>query len=203
MVSKLLLSLSLLCLTSTLATAATAEDFFHNGAQQYIFDELAKAKEITQRGLSLFPNDPKLKRLEELLKEEEQQQQNEQNQKDQKEDQSQQEQDQQKQNQPQPDQQQEQPSEQSKDEHQQQQQAQQEKQDQQQQQQQNAEKKDASQGQENPDDQKDGQAAQAALARMTLQDALQLLDTTKDDENLMPFHLQLRTNRNDRVLKNW
>jgi hypothetical protein len=78
--------------------AQSADDFFHAGAQSYITNNIAGAREQVDRGLTSFPDDVKLKKLDELLK---QQQQDQQKQNQQKQDQQQQsQQDQQKQQQP-------------------------------------------------------------------------------------------------------
>ena len=68
----------------------TADDYFHGGAQNYIPGRKEQAKAVITTGLSKFPEDPKLKALAGLLKEEEkQEQQQNQNQQDQQKDQSQ------------------------------------------------------------------------------------------------------------------
>jgi Ca-activated chloride channel family protein len=62
------------------AQPATADDFFNSGAQFYISNNIPAALEKTEGGLKFYPDDVKLKKLEELLKQK-QQQQNQQNQK--------------------------------------------------------------------------------------------------------------------------
>src|SRR5262245_23951325 len=57
------------------AVAQSADDFFHTGAQSYITNNVASAREQVDRGLALFPDDPKLKQLDELLKQQQQNQQ--------------------------------------------------------------------------------------------------------------------------------
>jgi len=87
MTLRLLISLSLL-LAWQAAHAQTAEDFFNSGAQLYISNNIPSALERTESGLKLYPDDVKLKKLEELLKQQQQsqsqqnqqQQQNQQNQ---------------------------------------------------------------------------------------------------------------------------
>jgi Ca-activated chloride channel family protein len=54
-----------------------------------------------------------------------------------------------------------------------------------------------------PDDKQDGQAAPAALARMTPKEAQQLLDTVKGEERAMIFQPPPKTNRTERVFKDW
>jgi Ca-activated chloride channel family protein len=89
---RLPISLSLLLLSWQNADAqlAPAEDFFHSGAQMYISNNVPQAKEIVEMGRKLYPDDEKLKKLEELLKQQSQQQQSQQNQQQNQKDQSQQ-----------------------------------------------------------------------------------------------------------------
>ena len=77
MTLRLLISLSLLLLAwqPVRAQLAPADDFFNSGAQFYISNSLPQAKEIVEMGRKLYPQDEKLKRLEELLKQQSQQQQ--------------------------------------------------------------------------------------------------------------------------------
>lgn len=56
--------------------------------------------------------------------------------------------------------------------------------------------------QEKPEDQQ-AQAQKAMIARMTPQEAQQLLDAQKIDEKTMIFIPKLKTNRTDRVFKDW
>ena len=69
-----------------------ADDFFNSGAQLYISNNIPAALEKTENGLKLYPNDEKLKKLEELLKQQ-QQSQNSQSQQNQQRQQSQSQQD--------------------------------------------------------------------------------------------------------------
>jgi Ca-activated chloride channel family protein len=57
------------------AQLAPADDFFNGGAQAYISNNIPAALERTEDGLKLYPDDVKLKKLEELLKQKNQQQQ--------------------------------------------------------------------------------------------------------------------------------
>src|SRR5208283_166959 len=72
----LLISLSLLFLSWQPARAqvAPADDFFHTGAQFYISNNIPQAKEAVSTGLKLYPDDEKLKKLDELLKQQQQSQ---------------------------------------------------------------------------------------------------------------------------------
>jgi outer membrane biosynthesis protein TonB len=78
----LLISLSLLFFSWQPAGAqlAPADDFFHSGAQIYISNNIPQAKEVVEMGRKLYPDDDKLKKLEELLKQQSQQQQKSQDQ---------------------------------------------------------------------------------------------------------------------------
>src|SRR5437870_763936 len=85
MTLRLLLSLSLL-LASSAAFAETADDFFHGGAVNYLSNNIPKALEVVTNGRALYPDDVKLKKLEELLKQQNQQQQQQQKDEQQKQD---------------------------------------------------------------------------------------------------------------------
>src|SRR5471030_2130494 len=61
------------------AQLAPADDFFNGGAQLYISNNIPAALEKTEAGLQFYPNDEKLKKLEQLLKQQQQQQQSQQN----------------------------------------------------------------------------------------------------------------------------
>ena len=80
MTLRLLISLSLL-LAIEAARAQTAEEFFNGGAQLYISNSVPTALEKVEAGRQLYPEDEKLKKLEELLKQQ-QQSQSQQNQQD-------------------------------------------------------------------------------------------------------------------------
>ena len=77
MTSRLLISLSLLLLCvapKAGAQLAPADDFFNSGAQLYISNNIPAALERVEMGLKTYPDDAKLKKLEELLKQKQQQQ---------------------------------------------------------------------------------------------------------------------------------
>ena len=71
----LLISLSLLLCAAqkVCAQLAPADDFFHSGAQFYISNNVAQAKAAVDMGLKLYPDDEKMKKLDELLKQQQQQ----------------------------------------------------------------------------------------------------------------------------------
>ena len=81
----LLISLSLLlCAGQRIyAQLAPADDFFHRGAQFYLSNNVAQARAAVDMGLKQYPEDEKLKKLDELLKQQSQQQQQQQQQQDQ------------------------------------------------------------------------------------------------------------------------
>ena len=60
------------------AQLASADDFFNGGAQFYISNNIPSALEKTEDGLKIYPDDVRLKKLEELLKQKQQQQQQQQ-----------------------------------------------------------------------------------------------------------------------------
>ena len=152
------------------------------------------------------------KKLEELKQQQQQQQQkNDQNKSDDQKDQQQQQQkDQNKQDQSKEDEQKKQEDEKKKQEEQKKQQEQQQQQQQQQQSQKPDEKKDGSeqkkpQPQPGKDDKdKEGEEpGQLKKIQMTPQQAIQLLEAAKNDERTMIFIPPTKTNRNDRVFKDW
>lgn len=72
----LLLSLSpvLLLCGNARAQLLPADDFFHAGAQSYLTNNIPGALERVTNGLALYPDDAKLKKLYELLKQQQQSQ---------------------------------------------------------------------------------------------------------------------------------
>jgi hypothetical protein len=145
------------------AQLAPADDFFNGGAQLYISNNIPAALEKTEAGLQFYPNDEKLKKLEQLLKQQ-QQQQSQQNSK------SQQNQQQQSQSQN--------PQEQKKTDEQKQNLADQKKAEQQKQ----AEQKKSDDGKN-----QNGEN-QAAAEQMTPEEAKKLLDAQKGDEQVLPLN---------------
>lgn len=196
---KKALSISLLLIPLALpAQFKTAEDFFHGGAQLYINGKKEAAKQEIVTGLNLYPRDSRLNGLAQLIKEEEQQKQ--QQQQNQKQDQSKQDQSQQKQSQSRQQKSEQKQSEQSKQEQQQQQQQQaaqaQEKKDQQQAQGSAGEKKD------HPEDKEQEQAAYAA-GQMSPEQAEQLLDAQKGEEQLLQFKAPDKPRDPNRPTRDW
>jgi Ca-activated chloride channel family protein len=198
----LLISLSLLLCAAqkVCAQLAPADDFFHSGAQFYLSNNIAQAKAAVDTGLKLYPDDEKLKKLDELLKQQ-QQQQNQQNQKDQ---QQQQQSQKDQQNQKQQEQQQQKSPEQQKQD--QQKQEDQKKADQKKDEQQKPPdqpkpspgKKDG----EKPEDQK-GEGQPAAPGQMTPEEAKRLLDAQKGDEQVLQLKPDGKPKDSRKPVKDW
>ena len=181
MTSRLLISLSLLLLAWQKAGAqlAPADDFFNSGAQLYISNNVPAALERVEMGLKTYPDDVKLKKLEELLKQKQQQQQ-------------QQNQQQNQQNQSQP-----QKSDSQKNQ-------QQQKQDSQEQQKQDEQQK--SSAQKNDGEKQDKQDAQAQPVKpgeMTKDEARHLLDAQKDNEQILQMKPQAKPRNPDQPVRDW
>lgn len=194
MKSRIPASLSLLLLTLLASGAQTADDFFHGGAQHFLTNDIPGALAVVTNGLQRFPEDQKLQKLYELLnqQQQQQQQQKQQDQKQQEQDQQDQKQDQQKQDEKK-NQQQSKRDEQKKQEQQKQQPAQDKK---------SPEQKDAQQGK--PDEKKEGGDPQEIAAHtMTPQEAKQLLDAQKGDEQVLIFQPQAEPKPREKLLKDW
>jgi Ca-activated chloride channel family protein len=193
---RILISLSLLGLAGRPAAAqlAPADDFFNSGAQCYISNNIPVALQHVEDGLKTYPNDEKLKKLEQLLKQQQQQQQ-----------QQQQKQDQQKQQNQNQQKQQNQQSSSQNSEDQQKQDVEKQKQDEQKkedgqkqpdQQAAAAQKKDG----EKPENPEDAQAVKAG--EMTPDEAKQLLDAQKGNEQLLQMKPPEKRNPT-RPVKDW
>ena len=184
---KTLLSISL-CIAPLGLGAQTAEEFFHGGARSYVWGKDREAQTQIITGLRQYPNDPLLNGMAGLLKEKEQQQQQNQNQ-----------QQQAQQDQKQESAQQQQPEQQKKEPEQQQagQKPDQQKQDQQQAQQQTGQPK------EKPDENEQEAAATQNLAQMTQEQARQLLDAQKGDEQVLPLKPTAKPQDRTRRIKDW
>ena len=179
---RLLISISLFALALQKVCAQSADDFFHTGAQAYLTNNTTTAKEQVDKGLKLFPNDIKLKKLDELLKQQQQQ-----NQQQQQKQQQQQQQKQSQQNQ----------SQSKQDQQKQQQQKQEEQKKQQEQQKQQQEKRDQEKQGEKPQPKE-----QQPPGQMTPEEAKQLLDAQKDNEKLLPSSQNKQHDR-EHPLKDW
>ena len=178
---RILVNLSLLSLAGPAAWAQTlpADEFFHSGAQAYLTNNIARAREEVDNGLKIYPDDIKLKKLDELLKQQSQQQQskNDQQKQEQKKD------DQQKQaKQDQKDQKGEKQSPEQKD-------------------QQKQEQQSKSSGEKKDEDKQSPQPMQAHA--MTPKEAQQLLDAQKGEEQFLQFKPAERAERPTRPIKDW
>ena len=176
---RLLLPISVSLLLAALAARTqTADDFFNSGAQLYISNNFPSALEKTEGGLKIYPDDVKLKKLEELLKQQQQsqQQQSRQNQ--------------------QPNQQQQNSQSQQKPDDQKQNQSGQKKDDSQ------------KTSEPKPSDEKQNGGNQpVAPGQMTPDEAKKLLDAQKGDEQLLPLKPQAKPQAkpqdNQKPVKDW
>ncbi len=177
-----LVSISLLALAMPKVRAQSADDFFHTGAQAYLTNNTTTAKEQVEKGLKLYPNDIKLKKLDDLLKQQQQQQnqQQQQQKQQQQQNQSQQNQSQSKQDQ-QKQQDQKKPDEQKKPDDQ---------------------KPDQQNQKPEKQDDKEQQKEQPTPGEMTPDEAKKLLDSQKSDEKLLPAN-QDKKHDHDHPLKDW
>jgi outer membrane biosynthesis protein TonB len=189
------LSLNLLIVSLLSAHAQHADEFFHGGAQHFLTNNIPGALEVVTNGLQRFPEDEKLKKLYELLNQQQQQQQNQDqdkpDEKNQDQKQAQQKQDENKDQQSTSDQQ-------KKDDQKKQPDAQkkaQEKKDQQQ-------SKSGDKSKDKPEE-KPGEQQQVAAHQMTPQEAKQLLDAQKDDEQVLLFQPQGEPKNQTKRLKDW
>lgn len=188
----LLISLSLLLLSwqNAGAQVAPADDFFNSGAQFYISNNIPQAKDITEMGLKLYPNDEKLKKLEELLNQKQQQQNQQQQQQNQQQQNQQSQSNNQNNQQQQQDQQQQNQSEQQKNEQQKQAEQKQE------------EQKNASGAKpDNSDQNTNGEAMQAG--QMTPDEAKRLLDAQRENEKILPISPQGKPHNPLQTVKDW
>ena len=178
-------ALSLLLLAGEAVCAQPADEFFHSGAQSYLSNNVARAREEVDNGLKLYPDDLKLKKLDELLKQQSQ---------------SQSKNDQQKQDQEKKDQQQ------AKQDQKDQQKQQGEKQSQEQKDKQQPEQpaKSSDRKKDKPDGQEQSEPSQPVQAHaMTPHEAKQLLDAQKGDEQVLQFRPQGEPKNRERTLKDW
>jgi hypothetical protein len=195
---SLLISLSLLlcAVPKSGAQLAPADDFFHSGAQFYISNNVAQARASVDRGLKLYPDDEKLKKLDQLLKQQQQNQQQQNQPQQQQQQQSQQnQQQQQKQDQSQ---QQKSPEQQKQDEQKQADQKKDEQQKQQDQQKSDDEKKDGAKP-----DEKNAEGQPVAPNQMTPEEAKRLLDAQKGDEQVLQLKPDGKPRDPRKPVKDW
>ena len=191
---RLLLPISVsLLLAWQAARAQSADDFFNGGAHFYISNSIPQALESVEDGLKQYPDDAKLKKLYELLKQQQQQQQqqqsqqNQQNQSQQQKSNSQQNQQQQKQQQQQPAQQNSQPQKQN---------------EQKQSDQKNAEQQQPQKSGEQREKQNE-QGQPVPAGQMTPEEAKRLLDAQKGSEQVLQLKPQGKPENPNRAIKDW
>lgn len=196
------LSLGLFAWQTALAQLAPADDFFNSGAQFYISNNIPAALERVKLGLQNYPDNEKLKKLEQLLKQQQkQQQQQQQKQKQQQQQQkSQQNKSKNQQNQQQNQQSSPKNSEQQKQQKEQQQQAEKKKEEQKKQQQQPsaADKKKAD---EKKQQEKPGKPLKPG--QMTPEEAKRLLNSQKGDEQVLQLKPKGKPNPSGKPIKDW
>jgi Ca-activated chloride channel family protein len=197
MTSRLLISLSVLLIAAQrlCAQLAPAEDFFNGGAQLYISNNIPSALERVEMGLKTYPDDMKLKKLEELLKQKNQQQQQQQQQQNQ----SQQQKSDDQKNQQQQNQQQKSSEDQKKQDEQKKDQSDPKK---------DADQKQPEQKKDASDKSKDQQPEQqpgqpVKPGEMTPEEAKRLLDAQKGDEQLLQMKPQDKPRDPSRPVKDW
>ena len=196
----------LLTVASASAQLAPADDFFHSGAQAYITNNVAHAKEIVTMGRKLYPEDEKLKKLEELLNQKQQQQQQNQDQQQQnQQDKSEQQKsdDKKNQQQQQPDQKDQKPEEKKPDE-----QKPEDKKDQQTDQKKDEQQPKPEEKKDSPDKPKDeeakpGEAQPVKPREMSPEEAKRLLDAQKGNEQLLQLKPQEKPKNSSRPIKDW
>ena len=199
----ILIGLNALALSGLQAEAQflPADDFFHDGARAYLTNNIGGALQRVTNGLALYPRDEKLKKLEELLKQQQEQQQEQQQKQDQKNDSKQ---DQSKNQDQKSDRQKKSPDQQQSDKDKQQEQQKkdsQEQQDQKKDQQKQAKKSDEQKKQDKAADPQQGEAT--ASGEMTPQEAKQLLNAQKSDELMMPVARKEKAANSQKTLKDW
>ncbi len=202
MTSRLLISLSLLLLCvapKAGAQLAPAEDFFNSGAQAYISNNIPAALERVEMGLKTYPDNVKLKKLEELLKQKNQQQQ-QQNQQQQQQDQSQQQKSDDQKNQQQ-NQQQKNSDDQKKQDEQKKDQSDQKKDEQQKQPEQPKPAEDKKNG-DKPENQT-GEGQPVKPGEMTKEEAKRLLDAQKGNEQIFQLKPDGKPRDPNRPVKDW
>ena len=177
------LSLALFVWQNAEAQLAPADDFFNSGAQFYISNNIPSALKRVESGLQIYPDDEKLKKLEQLLKQKQQQQKQQQNQS--KNNQQKNQQNQQGQSQPQKNQQS------------------QQKHDEQKQKQADQKKAAPQQPQAEPAKKQAGEGQPAKPGEMTPAEAKRLLDEQKGNEQVLQFKPPGKPQDDQRSVKDW
>ena len=193
--SYLVAFLLLLAWQKVCAQLAPAEDFFNSGAQLYISNNVPAALERVELGLKTYPDDEKLKKLEQLLKQQQKSQQNQQQQNQQDKSQQQKSDDKKDQQQSQKKSEDQQKQDEQK---QQEQQKQAEQQKQQEQQKQSAQKKDGEK-----QDQPEAEGQPVKPGELTPEEAKRLLEAQKGNEQLLQLKPPEKPRNHSRPVKDW
>jgi Ca-activated chloride channel family protein len=185
----------LLLLAWQAARAQSADDFFNSGAHSYISNNIPQALESVQDGLKHYPEDVKLKKLYELLKQQQQSQSSQSQQNQSQQNQSQQQKSSGQQNQQQQSQQNSQQQQQQNEQNQ----SGQKSDEQQKQQQKSAAEKQNGEKQEN----QNKQSQPVAAGQMTPEEAKRLLDAQKGDEQFLQLKPQGKPQNDQQPIKDW
>jgi Ca-activated chloride channel family protein len=190
-----LISVSLLLLAWQAARAQSADDFFNSGAHSYISNNIPQALDSVQDGLKHYPEDVKLKKLYELLKQQQQSQSSQSQQNQSQQNQSQQQKSSGQQNQQQQSQQNSQQQQQQNEQNQ----SGQKSDEQQKSQQKSAAEKQNGEKQEN----QNKQSQPVAAGQMTPEEAKRLLDAQKGDEQFLQLKPQGKPQNDQQPIKDW
>lgn len=182
------------------AQTASPDNFFNSGAQFYISNNIPNALKSTEAGLKQYPDDVKLKKLYELLKQQQQQQQ-QQNQRQQQQNQQKQSQQQKSNNQQKQQQQNQQSSAQNSQNQEKQNQSEQQKAEQQKQQEQQKASDEKNKGEKQ--NQKEAEGQQVKPVQMTPEEAKRLLDAQKGDEQVLQWKPQGKPENPNQPVKDW
>jgi|ERR1017187_6036850 Ca-activated chloride channel family protein len=183
---SLLFSVSLLLALPAARAQSSADDFFNRGAHFYISNNIPQALAPVEAGLKQYPDDVKLKKLYELLKQQQQSQSS----------QSQQNQNQQNQSQQQQNQQNSQEQQKQNEQNQSGQ-----KNDEQKKKQQQPSSGDKQNGQKQENQNEQGQSV--AAGQMTPEEAKRLLDAQKGNEQVLQLKPQGKPETPNRPIKDW
>jgi outer membrane biosynthesis protein TonB len=192
-----------LCFVWLLAASAVgaqpdASVFFHQGAQHFLATNgMTQAKLSVTNGLKLYPNDEKLKKLWEILNQQGQGEGQDKDQKSEQQEKKDQQSKDQKKNEEKKDQQQ------KSEEQKKQEQEEAAKKDKQSEEEKKGQQSQPNQGKPEDQQEADGSPQGAKAMRMTPQQAMQLLEALKAEEKTMPFKPVMKTNRQDRIFKDW
>ncbi|MGB7769747.1 MAG: hypothetical protein WBN22_12965 [Verrucomicrobiia bacterium] len=196
---SLLLSVSLLLLAWQAARAQTADDFFNSGAHSYISNNIPQALASVETGLKQYPDDVKLKKLYELLKQQQKSQSKQSQQNQNQKSQSQQQKSNSRQNQQQQNQQPSQQNSQSPKQNEQNQSGQKNSGQQKQQPQQKADEKQGAGEKEK----ENGQGQPLAAGQMTPEEAKRLLDAQKGNEQFLQLKPQAPPSSRQPPIEDW